>query len=180
MKIWRLSVKLCSYFVTIELQQKMVDILVTQMLQWSNGALMSGPSWLWRWQIIEFQMFSPLIFSLSRGRSYFVLATKLLNMWLFHIEVSTQVLYYEDHHTNLGGAISFSVWWALQRKRFSWKPEHFKDTLKTFSIDTSTWEQLAENRLTWCELINKKRNRGGLWRNNRYESCAKSAWLALH
>ena len=105
--------------VTFELQQKMVDIFLTQMLQWSNGALVSGPSW----QIIEFQMFSPLIFSLSRERSYFVLATKLLYMWLFHIEVSTQVLYYGDHHKNLGCALIFSVWWALQRKRFSWKPE---------------------------------------------------------
>ena len=31
----------------------------------------------------------------------------------------------------------------------------FKDTLKSFSIDTSTWEHLAVNRTSWRELISK-------------------------
>ncbi len=39
-----------------------------------------------------------------------------------------------------------------QRKRFK---DTLKTSLKSFSIDTSTWEQLAVNRTTWRELISK-------------------------
>ncbi len=39
-----------------------------------------------------------------------------------------------------------------QRKRFK---DTLKTSLKSFSIDTSTWEQLAVNCTTWRELINK-------------------------
>ena len=75
-----------------------------------------------------------------------------------------------------------------KREAICWRSgKRFKDTLKTslksFGIDTSTWEHLAVNLTTLREIINngcQAAEEGGLWRPNRNESCARPEWLARH
>ena len=68
---------------------------------------------------------------------------------------------------------------GVQRKRFT----DTLTSLKSFSIDTSTWEQLAVNLTTWYELINKSCQAAEERRTlvaHRNESCARLERLVLY